>query len=110
MKVFNILKILVLDWIVTLVMYVSGFVICSLETSKKIDISSYLPEMPTAVPGEPSLSDALFYLFISLSFVVLISFLINKSFLKVGKSDFLIGQVLYFLSFALVIIGAAFLI
>jgi hypothetical protein len=110
MKAFNILKILVLDWVITLVMYLSGLAVSSLKSMKKVGDSTYFPSITNTGITNPPPFDYLPYLFISLSFVVLISYLINKSYLKVDKKSYILGQVMYLLSFALLIFGLAFFI
>jgi hypothetical protein len=102
-KIKNILKIFFLDWVVTIVMYVAGYIFSGLDKEGIADITRYFSNLESS-PLEPSShANVLIYLFASLSFVILISYLINKGYMKISLKEFLISQVAYILSVVLVI-------
>jgi hypothetical protein len=105
-KIKNILKVFFLDWIVTAVMYVTGYIFSGLDKEGVADITTYFSNLESS-PLEPSShTSVLVYLFASLSFVVLISYLINKGYVKVSLGEFLISQILYIASVVLAIFVA----
>ena len=102
-KVKEILKTFFLDWLVTIVMYVVGLLISGFGKEEYADIVRYVSNLSTSPSGMSPLVDTLTYLFISLCFVILISYLINKSYLKIATKNFVISQFLYLLSVAIAI-------
>ncbi len=94
----NILKIFLLDWIVTVVMYLVGLLITGIGDLRPADIVFYLSNLPSSPNGTSPLLDVLSYLMVSLGFVVLISYLVNKSYLKLSIREFVVAQVTYIIS------------
>ena len=105
-KIKNILKIFFLDWIVTAVMYITGYIFSGLDKEGIADITTYLSNLESSPLKPPSHTNVLVYLFASLSFVILISYLINKGYMKISLKEFLISQIAYIVSIVLVIFVA----
>ncbi|MBW6441620.1 hypothetical protein K0B04_01780 [Patescibacteria group bacterium] len=99
----DILKIFTLDWVITTTMYISGLLISGIKGSEAVDIVKYFSNSDIPV-SQRRCFDGFLYFFMSMGFVILISYLINKSYFKVSKKHFFISQVLYFLSVLLIIL------
>jgi len=100
MSVKDILKLFLLDWVVTAVMYLVGMLVSGSGDTTWADIVFYISNLSTAPTGVNPLLDVFTYLFVSLAFVVLISFLVNKSYIKISVKSFVVAQVLYLVSVA----------
>jgi hypothetical protein len=105
-KIKNILKVFFLDWIVTAVMYVTGYIFSGLDKDGVADITRYFSNLESSPLEASSHTSILVYLFASISFVILISYLINKGYIKVSLKEFLISQIAYLISVVLVIFVA----
>ena len=103
MNVKEILKLFALDWIITLLMYIVGFLITGVGDFKSADITFYISNLSSAPTGTSPLLTVFTYLLTSLMFVILISFLINKSYIKYSKKSFTLAQVLYLVSVILIV-------
>jgi len=106
----KITKLFFIDWFITLSMYISGYVISRLRTAESLDIVSYLSKSSGDQIRPITFLDTFIYLFISVSFVVLMSFLINKGYIKASKKEFVLSQFVYFVSVTIVIFLLPFLI
>jgi len=102
-KVKDILKIFGLDWLITVAMYAVGVLVSGFGSADYADVVRYISNFSTSPTGLSSLVDTFTYLFISLCFVILISYLVNKDYLKIATKSFVISQFLYLLSVALII-------
>lgn len=105
MDIKNILKLFFLDWVVTAVMYLVGLIFSGVGDSEKADIAFYISNISSAPTGTSPLLDVFTYLLTSMAFVVLISFLINKSYIKYPKKTFILSQILYLISVVLVVLS-----
>ena len=105
----NILKIFTLDWVITTIMYISGLLISGIGGAEVVDIINYFSNSEIPV-SQRRCSDGFLYFFMSMGFVVLISYLLNKSYFKVSKKEFVLSQLLYFLSVLLVILFLALIL
>ncbi len=103
MKVKEILKLFFLDWITTLLMYVVGFLITGIGDFKSADINFYISNLSTSPTGTSALMTVFTYLLTSILFVILISFLINQSYIKYSKKTFILAQLLYLISVIIII-------
>lgn len=99
----NILKIFLLDWLITLVMFLTGILVSLLGVGKYVDIVQYTNSLKEGV-GEGSIINTFIYLLTSISMVILFSGLINLSKIKAPRKEFFIAQFLYILSIALILI------
>jgi len=106
----NILKIFFLDWIITVVMYLVGLLITGIKDLKSVDIVFYLSNVSSSPTGTSPLLNVLTYLMASFGFVILISFLVNKSSLKIPMKEFIISQFVYIFSTVLIIFAFLLLI
>lgn len=102
MKHIEVFKLFIFDWIVTLLMYVVGFLITGLGDFKSADINFYISNLNTAPTGTSPLIAVFTYLLTSILFVILISFLINKSYIKSSIKIFIVAQILYLVSVVLI--------
>ena len=105
MNLKNILKLFFLDWLVTLVMYLVGYIFSGIENIEKANIVFYLSNLSSSPKGPSLLLDVFTYLFASMAFVVLISFLINKSYIKYTRKTFILSQILYLMSVIIVVLS-----
>lgn len=103
MKNIEIIKLFFLDWFVTLLMYIVGFLITGIGDFKSADINFYISNFSTSPTGLTPLVDVFTYLLTSILFVILISFLINKSYIKYSKKTFILAQVMYLVSVFIVV-------
>lgn len=103
MNIKNILKLFFLDWLVTLSMYIVGFLLTGIGDFKSADINFYISNFSTSPTGVAPLVTVFTYLLTSILFVVLISFLINKSYIKYSKKTFILAQILYLATVFIVI-------
>lgn len=103
MTIKNILKLFFLDWIVTVVMYLVGYIFSGIGNLEKADIIFYISNISSSPKGPSALINVFTYLFVSIAFVVLISFLINKSYTKYSKKTFIMAQILYLVSVFIVV-------
>ena len=99
----SVLKIFMLDWVTLILMYLSGSLIAKIDTTKSLDLIYYLSPENKVDNTSQIMTGVYIYLFISLSIVILISYLLNKSIFKVSKRSFIISQILFVLSFPLVL-------
>ena len=110
MKSIEIFKLFILDWIVTLLMYVVGFLITGLGDFKSADINFYISNLNTAPTGVSPLLAVFTYLLTSILFVILISFLINNSYIKYSKKTFLVSQLMYLVSLTMIVFSITLLV
>jgi len=110
MKPIEIFKLFILDWIVTLLMYVVGFLITGLGDFKSADINFYISNLSTAPTGISPLLAVFTYLLTSILFVILISFLINNSYIKYSKKTFLVSQLMYLVSLTMIVFSITLLV
>ncbi len=110
MKPIEIFKLFILDWIVTLLMYVVGFLITGLGDFKSADINFYISNLNTAPTGVSPLLAVFTYLLTSILFVILISFLINNSYIKYSKKTFLVSQLMYLVSLTMIVFSITLLV
>lgn len=103
MKNIEILKLFFLDWLVTLSMYLVGFLLTGMGDFKSADINFYISNFSTSPTGIEPLVAVFTYLLTSILFVILISFLINKSYIKYSKKTFILAQVMYLVSVFIVV-------
>jgi len=106
----DIIKLFFLDWLVTLVMYLVGYVFSGIGNLEKADIVFYISNISSSPKGPSALIDVFTYLFVSIAFVILISFLINKSYIKYPIKSFVLSQVLYLISVTVVILSIPFFV
>lgn len=99
----HILKIFLLDWLITVLMYVVGVLVSVVGAEKNIDVLKHVDLIKTNSSSGNVLS-TLIYLITSISMVILFSLLINLSKIKAPWKDFIISQLLYVLSVAFIII------
>ncbi|HNU76200.1 MAG TPA: hypothetical protein PKL88_00610 [bacterium] len=110
MKPIEIFKLFILDWIVTLLMYVVGFLITGLGDFKSADINFYISNLNTAPTGVSPLLAVFTYLLTSILFVILISYLINNSYIKYSKKTFLVSQLMYLVSLTMIVFSITLLV
>lgn len=103
MKNIEIIKLFFLDWFVTLLMYLVGFLLTGMGDFKSADINFYISNFSTSPAGTAPLVTVFTYLLTSILFVIFISFLINKSYIKYSIKTFIIAQVFYLISVILII-------
>ena len=99
----NTLKLFLLDWLLTFVMFVVGTLVSLLGFEWYADFIQYVDLVKTGVEKEP-VFNTFIYLLTSISMVILFSALINKSWIKVPWKSFVYAQILYILSIALIIL------
>ncbi len=99
----NILKIFLLDWLITLVMFIAGILISFLGIGKYVDIVQY-SNLLKEVVGEGSIINTIIYLLTSVFMVILFSGLINLSKMRAPWKEFILAQMLYIFSIALILI------
>jgi len=97
------LKLFGLDWIILFLMYLAGSLITKLGISGCGDLIRYLNVYS---PSPSTFVDVIIYFFISISLVILIAYLINKSYFKVATKLFLISQTSFVASVVLAIFMA----
>ncbi len=85
-------------------MYLSGSIIVNLGISQILDLTSYLSPANRIKGTAVIMANVYMYLFISISFVILIGYLLNKNIFKISKKCFIISQILFVLSFPIVVI------
>ena len=110
MTIKNILKLFLLDWLITAVMYFVGYLFSGIGNLEKADILFYISNISSSPTGTSALLDVFTYLFASIAFVVLISFLINKSYIKYPKKTFVLSQILYLISVVIVVFSIPFFV
>lgn len=106
----KILKIFLTDWVITLLMYVSGYIISGIKSSESLDIVSYLSGSVEKQKNYLVFLNIFTYFFISLCTVMLISFFVNKNIVKASRREFIYSQALYLISIVVVILSLLFLI
>ena len=99
----NILKLFLLDWLITLVMFIAGILVSLLVVEKYVDITQYANLLKENFGGS-SITNTFINLFMSVSMVILFSALINLSKIKAPWKEFIIAQFFYILSIALILI------
>ena len=106
----NILKLFFLDWVVTGAMYLVGLFFSGMDNLEKADVIFYISNLSSSPTGTSPLLDVFTYLFASIAFVVLISFLINKSYIKYPKKTFILSQLFYLISVVIVVFSIPFFV
>ncbi len=101
----DILKLFFLDWIVTAVMYLVGLIFSGIGDPEKVDIAFYISNISSSPTGTSPLLDVFTYFLTSVAFVILISFLVNKSYIKYPKKTFILSQILYLMSVIIVVLS-----
>ena len=99
----NVLKIFLLDWLITLAMFIAGIMVSLLGVGKYVDIVQCANSLKEGVGGV-SIINTFIYLLASISMVILFSGLINLSKIKARWKDFILAQMFYVLSIALILI------